>query len=375
MALRPATRDPQLRLTETAPGRRSVPGADERRANGAGTLAQRRRHDRRHCATRVTLFDGGEPVGDRSNDLRSRPQTAADDDARGVVDVHEVVQAECGPFGEFAKSARCRCIPATVGLEYCLRAGRAGDVCKAASGDVSLPASVTPTRTRETATLDDHVAELTSESVRTAGHTPADNRPAADSGTDRHSEDVVVSSRRAETPFGDTRARAVVVDDDGKAEPLGQRGTQRHVADSGQMRGRHRKTLARDECGDTDTDGCDVIESTHQADDCIDGIARRVGRNAQFLDHPGLTGDVVDHDAQRLCSTDVDTEFFQQGRLFKIGVLRADEGQASQRDFNSVSVWRMRFSARRFTNPGNGMTRSIERSYVTSVPLFTDSNM
>lgn len=316
MALRPATRDPQLRVTETAPVPRSVTGADERRTNRTRTLAQCRLDDRRQSATRVTLFDGGEPACDRSNDLRSRAKTAANDDARGVVDVHEVVQAECGPFGELAKSARRRYIPATVSLEYCLRAGRAGDVCKAASGDVGLPASATPARTRETATLDDHVAELTSESVRTAGHAPADNRPAADSGTDRYSEDIVVTSRRAETPFSDGRARAVVVDNDGKAEPRGQPGTQRHLTHSGQMRGRHRKTLARDECGDTDTDGCDVVEPTHQADDCINRIARRVGRDAQFLNHPRLTRDIVDHDAQRLCSTDIDTESFQQGRRF-----------------------------------------------------------
>jgi hypothetical protein len=72
-----------------------------------------------------------------------------------------------------------------------------------------------------------------------------------------------------------------------------------------------------------------------------------VGSRRWFTNFANDTASVVNNYAKTFCATDIDA---------------CGETHDSERDFSSFSVLRMRISARRFTNPGSGITNSTARS-------------
>jgi hypothetical protein len=202
------------------------------------------------------------------------------------------------------------------------------------------------------------VAELAGEPVRSPLQRPVRHDAAPDSRAQRDQHHVVAPVTGSEQPFGHRRAGRIVVDVDVGAESVRQQLGDCEVGDAIEVRRRTKDTGTRDQARHADADAplpADLVgQLDHDVDQCVKAPIAPWRRTLRRLDHLTRT---VDHHGLRLGATHVDPD--TAGRQ---GTRRRAGGHASARTFSSRTVLRMRTSARRLTNPGNGIARSICRS-------------
>ena len=199
------------------------------------------------------------------------------------------------------------------------------------------------------------MAELAGKTVVASSHSPTDDCTATNPGTERDHQRVVDTPGRPDSPFRDSGTGCIVVNHDGETQLRCHAFAQWEFANTGEMGGHDDVTVAGHETGDADADGVDFSERSCKIHDRGRRVACRVGRDLSLVDHAATVDRIVDDHAQGFRSPDVDPQTAHEQPASKIR-------QDSQRDLSSVNVCKIRFSARRLTKPGSGITRSIERS-------------
>jgi hypothetical protein len=116
--------------------------------------------------------------------------------------------------------------------------------------------------------------------------------------------------------------------------------------------------VAGDQTRHADADAAAVVERIREFEEHlhqrIEAVVATWCRSLRGLDDQTLR---IEDDRLRFGPADVDADPARWCRSDRTG-----RGHASARAFNSRTVLRMRTSARRLTNPGNGIARSISRS-------------
>jgi hypothetical protein len=152
-------------------------------------------------------------------------------------------------------------------------------------------------RADRTVRVDLEMSDLRAEPVRAAEHLATDDDPAADSGAERHEQEVVDALRRTVRALGQRRHVGVVVDDDRAAgrsrEALAHRRTHegrdvRRVVDHAVVVDHAGRAQAhRDRVGRRARQGVDRVR--HGGDDVVERCRRR---RAALVEHGALP---VDH--------------------------------------------------------------------------------
>lgn len=240
----------------------------------------------------------------------------------------------------------------------------AGQASQGHTRCVLLPAALTTARALAPTHVDHHMTDLASETVGSANETTSRDDSPADSGADSHDQRIVTCPGRSHPPLGAGCAIGIVVNRNRATKALDETLRDRKVLDTGQVGRRHDDPVERHQSRNPDPDRGPLIdpdlERLHQFDESIfDGLLAGRRWNSAFLDDRTC---VVDHHGQTLGSTDVETE----PKRGSVGHGRSL--QDSARTLSSFTVFKMRTSARLFTNPGRGTIRSIERLYVRTTP-------
>ncbi len=202
------------------------------------------------------------------------------------------------------------------------------------------------------------MTELAGEPVgttlqRAAGHDATTN-PRAE--CDQHH--VAGSGPGAEQPLGGGCARCVVVDVHIRAHSFREQFGDGEIGHTVEIRSGAEHAGTGDQSRHPDADAAFVAEEIGQFDQDIDQRTQTVlatgSGTLRGLDHLAAR---VDRHGLRFGSAHVDPD--AAGRHLACAAGRV---HASARAFNSRTVLRMRTSARRLTNPGSGIARSISRS-------------
>ena len=153
----------------------------------------------------------------------------------------------------------------------------------------------------------DRVSDLGGRTRRAAVDAPADDDPAADAGTDREHHKVAGDEHAVLViGLGERRARRVVVDEDGDAQPLAQHGAQRHVVQWDVHRRADPAGLPVDDRWNGDADGGGIAGRRDGVDELGDQRfgAARVGR----LEHGLAQRRAVEHRDSDLRAANVDAD-------------------------------------------------------------------
>ena len=190
------------------------------------------------------------------------------------------------------------------------------------------------------------MAELTREAVVAALQHPAGNEAPADARAQPDEREVVDPAAGAEPPLRQACNSVVVVHEDAHSRLLLESLTNGQHLGRREVRRGDEHTVTGDESGHADADRSGRAELARHRGKGVDQIIGVVGRrDPQIAQTRAIRAEC---DTEALGPADVDAD--------------GGGGHASARAFSSRTVFRMRTSARRFTNPGSGTTSSIARS-------------
>ena len=195
-------------------------GADQPRLG-----AELGRDDADDVTPRVERLGCDDRTGRTEEQLARAPEAAADDDHLRDEDVDERDHARTEVASDAGERLDRPLVAGLAGVDEraaVVVAERAGDPVGRAPGrerlEVAAPRA--GAAARRPVDFDHHVPELGACSVPAAVRAPVEDEPTADARAEREHDEIARAAPGAELPLGDGGDVAVVVDDDGDADPL-----------------------------------------------------------------------------------------------------------------------------------------------------------
>ena len=188
------------------------------------------------------------------------------------------------------------------------------------------------------------MADLSHESLRAEHQLPVDHEPTTDACSERDHARVIESYGGTTAPFRQGRTRCIVSDTHLETERIAKRRPYREFVRARQIGRRTNHPFAGYQTREPHADVLSPTKIAHDTDECLDESRVRRRRHFDLTNDPRA---FVNNNTETLCTANIDTDATTHD---------------STRVFNSLSVLRMRFSARRLTKPGSGNTSSIAKA-------------